>query len=106
MVNTYSALDVPTWLESLLRMLQGDVSVMVGPYYAVNVARHRNKEGGVRELLHGSFDYLSDLHICYLHEFLCQNRRAERELYEAVEWEVSGDACSMEGAELPCPRRR
>jgi hypothetical protein len=105
-ISTHSTFEITTGFKSLGRVLEGYIRIVIGPYDAINIARHRNKESRVRKFFDSALDHLANLNISYLQELLIEDRRLHGELKETIEGKISGHTGSMDRARLPRPRRR
>lgn len=72
---TYSALDTASSLEALLRMLQHNVGVVIGPDHAIHVPRDGDEEGRIGKLLHCPLDDFANLDVANLEKLLCKDGR-------------------------------
>ena len=69
---------------------------MVGPDNTVDVARYRDEECRIGELLDCPLDNLTDLNIRNLKELLGEYRRSEGKLKDAIQRIVAGHTGAMD----------
>lgn len=85
-------------------MFEGYIRIVIWPYDTIDVARHRDKETRVGELLDGSFNHLAHLNVSDLQELLIEDCRLHGELKETIEGEIPSHSSSMNRARLPRAR--
>jgi len=103
-MRTYATLDVRTLFESLLRMLQHDICVVIGEDDAIYVPGDGHEQGSVCQSLDGALEELPDLDIRDSEELLLQNRRTHRQLKDAIKRMVPRDPSTVRSTNFPCAR--
>ena len=99
--DQHSCLDSPAGLEPLLRVLQHDVGVVIGPHDSIDATRDRDEETLVTEVLDGTLHALANLYVSNIHELLAENALLERELYDAIHFGESDDAGTVNRPNFP-----
>jgi hypothetical protein len=103
-VWTHATLDVRTLLESLLRVLQHDICIVIGEDDAIYASGDGHEQGTLRQFLHSALEELPDLNIRDSEELLFQNRRTHRQLQDAIKRMVPRDPSTVRGTNFPCAR--
>jgi hypothetical protein len=99
---TYATLDAGPFFESLPRMLQYDIRIVIRKDDSIHASRDGHEQSIVSELFDSALKQFSNLDIRDPEEFLLKNRSTHGQLKDAIKWVVASDPSTMRSTDLPC----